>query len=219
MNFLNVARHKGFVAPRYDTVRWAKEHYDKRVMGFRGEVFSVGGVVFLGNSLTEYGHWKELLGDSGVVNRGIAADNTFGMIERLDEVIARKPKELFIEAGINDMGQGVPAGMIVGNILYIIGRVRLACPGVRVFVTSMLPSNADAKKDYPEVAGKNGVVVELDSFLRREVELRGVGYIDLAAAVKDGNGDLDKKYAAKDGLHLNDDGYRVWVGLIKKATL
>ena len=216
MNFLGVTQHRGFAAPRYDTLRWAREHYDKRVKGFRAEPAGQGGMVMLGNSLTEYGHWNELLGDPAVVNRGIAADNTFGMLDRLDEVIARRPGEVLIEAGINDVGQGVPQGMIVANILTLIGKIRLACPGVRIYVTSVLPTNPDAQKEYPEVAGKNAVAKELDEALRRAVVERGVVYIDLAAAVRDANGELDRKYAAKDGLHLNDAGYAVWVGLIKQ---
>jgi lysophospholipase L1-like esterase len=216
INFLSVARHRGFAAPRYDTVRFAREHYAERVAAFRMEPVKQGGTVLLGNSLTEYGNWKRLLGDSDVVNRGIAADNTFGMLDRLDEVIARRPKEVFIEAGINDVAQGVPAGRIIANILVIIGKLRLACPGVRIYVTSVLPTNDDARKEYPEVAGKNAVVEELDKDLERAVKERNVVYIDLASGVRDVRGNLDKQYAALDGLHLNSAGYAVWIGLIRK---
>ena len=216
INFLSVARRRGWVAPRYDTIRFVPEHYDQRIARFRGESMGTGGTILLGNSLTEYGDWKKLLGDSGVVNRGIAGDNTFGMLERLDEIIARRPKELFIEAGINDLAQDIPPGMVQANILVMIGRVRLACPGVKVFVTSVLPTNVNAKKEYPEVAGKNGVAEDLDMALRKSVVEWGGVYIDLRAAVVDGNGELDRRFARGDGLHLNAAGYGVWAGLIKK---
>lgn len=219
MNFLSLMQRQNFTPPRYDTVRWATEHYTRRVTGFRGEPAKKGGVIMLGNSLTEYGHWKTLLGDSVVQNQGIAADNTFGMLDRLDEVTRRQPKEVFIEAGINDIGQGVPRGRIVANILKLIGVLRLACPGVSIYITSVLPTNGNAAKEYPEIAGKNTVVAELDKALRRAVEERNVKYIDLATAVQDSNGDLDKKFAAKDGLHLNQAGYDRWIELIKKTRM
>jgi len=214
INFLSVARRAGFVAPRYDTVRFAREHYEKRIVRFRREPLSQGGIIFLGNSLTEYGDWKKLLGDPGVVNRGIAADNSFGMLERLEEVIARRPKELFIEAGINDVAQGIPTGRIVANLLVMMGRVKLACPGVRIYVCSVLPTNADARVEYPEVAGKNGVVEELDGVLKAAVEEGGGVYVDLKGMVRDADGNLDRRYAAADGLHLSPAGYAVWAGLI-----
>lgn len=217
INFLSVARRRGWIAPRYDTVRFIPEHYDQQMARFRGEPMGFGGTVFLGNSLTEYGDWTKLLGDPGVVNRGIAGDNTFGMMARLDEVIARRPRELFIEAGVNDLAQDIPPGMALANILVMMGRVRLACPGVKIFVTSLLPANADAKKDYPEVAGKNAISEDLDGALRKAVEEWGGVYIDLRAAVVDGNGELDRRFARADGLHLNADGYGIWVGLIKKV--
>jgi len=219
INFLSVARRERFVAPRYDTVRFAREHYEKRMARFRQESVGQGGIVFLGNSLTEYGDWKKLIGDPGVVNRGIAADNSFGMLERLDNVIALRPKELFIEAGINDVAQGVPVGRIVANLVVMMGRVRLACPGVRIFVCSVLPTNADVRNEYPELVGKNEVVEELDGVLETAVEEGGGVYIDLKGMVRDADGNLDRRFAAADGLHLNLAGYAVWAGLIQKIRV
>jgi lysophospholipase L1-like esterase len=217
INFLSVAIREGWIAPRYDTVRFVPEHYSKRVALFRQEPVATGGTVFFGNSLIEYGDWKKLLGDPGVVNRGIAGDNTFGMLDRLDEVIARKPRVLVLEGGVNDIAQNVPPGMILANMLVMMGRVRLACPGVKIYVMSALPAHPDSRKDYPELAGKNGVIAELDRALGREVRERGGVYIDLRSAVMDAHGDLQRRFAAADGLHLNEAGYAVWVGLISKV--
>jgi lysophospholipase L1-like esterase len=205
---------------KYDSLRYIPEHYRERMEAFRGEVMQRGGIVMLGNSITEFGDWKRLFGDSGVVNRGIAGDNTFGMLERLSDVIARRPAKLFIEAGINDIGQGVPVGMIVGNIISIVQYVRVKSPGTKIYVVSVLPTNDRAREVYPEVAGKNEVVREVDGRLRGEAgtgaRSAGFVYIDLAARVTDGAGNLDEKYAKPDGLHLNDAGYSVFMGLLQK---
>jgi lysophospholipase L1-like esterase len=208
---------------RYDTVRYIPEHYRERMEVFRGEWMHRGGIVVLGNSITEFGDWKRLFGDSGVVNRGIAGDNTFGMLDRLSDVIARRPAKLFIEAGINDIGQGVPVGMIVGNIISIVQYVRVKSPGTKLYVVSVLPTNDKARVDYPEVAGKNGVVREVDRRLRT-VAGTGTGpagfvYIDLAGRVMDGSGNLDERYAKPDGLHLNEAGYGVLVKLLKEMGI
>ncbi len=99
---------------RFDSVRYIPEYYRKRMEAFQKEDVNgsaaaeasadKSGVVMFGNSITEFGDWKRLFGDSGVVNRGIAGDNTFGMLDRLSEVIGRRPAKLFVEAGINDIG-------------------------------------------------------------------------------------------------------------------
>ncbi len=201
---------------KYDTVRYIPDHYRERMEVFRGEVMHRGGIVMLGNSITEFGDWKRLFGDSGVVNRGIAGDNTFGMLERLSGVIARRPSKLFIEAGINDIGQGIPVGMIVGNIISIVQYVRVKSPGTRVYVVSVLPTNDKAREVYPEVAGKNEVVREVDGRLRAVAGSYGYEYIDLATRVTDGAGNLDERYAKPDGLHLNEAGYGVLAGLLKR---
>jgi lysophospholipase L1-like esterase len=159
--------------------------------------------VFFGNSITEFGDWKRLLKDSGVVNRGIAADNTFGMLERLPEVIALKPKALYIEAGINDIGQLVPPALIAANIGSMVQYVRVKSPGTKVY----------AQTDYPEIAGKNATAREVNQLLASQANARGYTYLDLATKVATASGDLDERYAQPDGLHLNDAGYGLWMPL------
>jgi lysophospholipase L1-like esterase len=122
-----------------------------------------------------------------------------------------------VEAGINDIGQGVPAGMIAGNIGSIVQYVRVKSPATRVYVVSVLPTNEQAKQNYPEIAGKNDVAKDLDSRLRAAAGPYGYVYIDLASKVADGSGNLDERYAKPDGLHLNDAGYGVLVKLLKES--
>jgi len=201
----------------YDTVRYIPEHYQERIGAFGAEAVRQGGIVLLGNSITEFGDWKRLLGDSGAVNRGIAGDNTFGMLERLGDVIGRRPRKLFVEAGINDIGQGVPVGMIAGNIASIVQYVRVKSPGTKVYVVSVLPTNDRAKQVYPEIAGKNDAVRELDRRLREGAGSYGYVYLDLASRVVNESGNLDERYAKSDGLHLNEAGYGVLVRLMREA--
>ena len=200
---------------KYDTVRYIRSHYTERLAGFAGEKVSPGRIVFFGNSITEFGDWKRLLGDSTVVNRGIAGDNTFGMLDRLSSVIALKPRELFIEAGINDIGQGVPASQIAANIGTMVAYVRAKLSSARVYVVSVLPTNGHAQTDYPEIAGKNAVALAVDRLLREQAASRGYIYLDLAGRVADGSGGLDERYAQPDGLLLNDAGYGVWMEMIR----
>jgi len=202
-------------AQRYDTIRYAREHYAKRVARFQQEPVRKGRIVFLGNSITEFGDWKKLLNDSTVINRGIAADNTFGVLDRLDDVMALQPCKLFIEIGINDIAQNIPVDVILKNISTIVVRAKKGSPATQVYVHGIFPTNDNAKHEYPEVFNKNILVDSFNKRLRNEARANGFTYVDLATLLKDDGGKLDVKYADPDGLHLNEQGYALWVKLLK----
>jgi lysophospholipase L1-like esterase len=201
---------------RYDTIRYARAHYSERVNLFNSEAATKGGIIFLGNSITEFGDWKTLLGDSNVINRGIAADNTFGVLDRLDDVIGRRPDKLFVEIGINDIAQNMPVPIIVNNILSIVAKVQAKSPGTKIYVNSVLPTNENARAEYPEVYGKNAQVNTVDGQLEQQAKGKSFTYIDLKAELRDKNGQLNPVYADPDGLHLNKAGYAVWVTFLRE---
>src|SRR5215469_2048183 len=84
----------------FDTIGFVPEYYPQRVAIFEKEPVVTGRIIFLGNSITQFGDWKKLLNDSTVINRGIGGDITFGVLKRLDDVIKRQPSKLFLLIGI-----------------------------------------------------------------------------------------------------------------------
>ena len=204
---------------KLDSIRNIPDYYRKRLTAFAQDTVIRGGTVMLGNSITEFGNWKQLLRDSSVANFGIAGDNTFGMLERLQFVFARQPARLIIEAGINDIGQGVPTGMIVGNIRSIVQYVRVKSPRTMVYVVSLLPTNDNSRKVYPQLAGKNTLVRQVNRKLQEAAATSDYGYVDLASLVTDPAGNLDNRFARTDGVHLNAEGYKIWVGLIENKYI
>jgi lysophospholipase L1-like esterase len=199
----------------YDTIRYAREYYKTRMDVFKTEPIVKGKVILLGNSLTEFGDWQKLLNDPTAVNRGIAADNTFGVLERLDDVISRQPKKLFIEIGINDISQNIPDAIVVNNILTMVKRVREGSPQTHIWIVSILPTNDNVKKEYPDAFNKFTQTNSVNSRLKQAAKENGFTYIDLAKVLSDTDGKLDVRYADPDGLHLNDAGYHQWIDLLK----
>ena len=200
---------------RYDTIRYAREYYAERVALFKSEPVKKGRVILLGNSITEFADWKKLLGDSTVINRGIAGDNTFGVLDRLNDVIVREPTKLFIKVGINDIAQNIPVDIIVKNMMTIVERVKTQSPGTRIYVHSILPTNDNVKNEYPDAFNKNDVANLVNEQVKQKATAMGFIYIDLSKELRDKQGKLDVKYAKADGLHLNPAGYQVWVRLLK----
>jgi len=198
----------------YDTISYVPDYYAKRVALFKKEPIVGNKIIFLGNSITQFGNWKKLLKDSSVVNRGIAGDITFGVLKRLDDVIVRKPSKLFIKIGINDISKNIPDKVIVENILLIVKKVKMNSPATRIFVQSILPTNNAAKAEYPDAVGKNDHVVAINDQLMKLAKKNSYTYIDLYVLFKDKDGNLDPRYAV-DGLHLNDLAYQRWIELLK----
>lgn len=200
----------------YDTIRYAKEHHEERLNVFKNESSVKGGIVFLGDSITEFGNWQELLNDLTVVNRGIAGDNTFGMLSRLDEIVKREPKKLFIKIGINDISQNIPIQIIVRNMGKILERIKLSSPNTKIYLQSVLPTNENAKNSFPDAFNKNNIVNSLNKEFKTLASRFKTVYVDINKIFSDKEGKLDKKIADSDGLHLNNIGYKTWVDYLKK---
>ncbi|HWJ27137.1 MAG TPA: hypothetical protein VNS32_11380 [Flavisolibacter sp.] len=73
------------------TVKWDSTYrppvYNTRFDQFNSYPHTSSDVVFLGNSITQGTDWNELLQLPQARNRGISGDITFGVLQRLDEVI------------------------------------------------------------------------------------------------------------------------------------
>ena len=72
--------------------RWVVEsietnHYQQRADFFRRYPVNKGDIVFVGDSITDGGCWEELFPGVPLKNRGINADDTPGVLKRLDEIL------------------------------------------------------------------------------------------------------------------------------------
>ena len=105
-----------FAASGASAQKFHNAYYDTRRAAHDEEGLQQGAIVFLGNSITEQGWWSLLLKRGDVENRGIGGDNTFGMIDRLPDILKSKPRKIFLMAGINDLTGGQPVDTIVMNI-------------------------------------------------------------------------------------------------------
>ena len=199
----------------YDTIQYAKEYYQKRLTLFKSEPIIKEKIIFLGNSITQFGNWQKLLNDSTVINRGIAGDNTFGILARLEDVTNREPTKLFIKIGINDISQNIPIEIIVKNISAIIERVKEKSPKTKIYLHSILPTNDNVRNEYPDAYNKNDIVNLVNRQLEQLAKTDRIIYIDINKIFRNKDGQLDIKYADSDGLHLNNLAYKTWIKLLK----
>ena len=199
----------------FDTIPFLVDHYKRKVEQYNNEPVVKGQVIFLGNSITEMGQWKELTGMDNVLNRGIGGDVTFGLLQRIDEIIKRQPSKLFILIGINDIGKDIPDAKIADNCRILIERVQKGSPSTEIFLQSILPVNPSVKR-FPQHYDKENHIIHTNSLLRETAEKSNVRFLNLYPLFLDKQQLLDSALTI-DGLHLNAEGYKVWVRFLRET--
>lgn len=169
-------------------------------------------IVFLGNSITDFTDWNELLQLKEARNRGISGDITFGILERLNEVTEGKPAKVFILIGINDISRNIPDSVILDNYKKIIRRIGKESPETKIYFNTLLPVNNTftARNHF----NKDEHIHFVNEQLKNLGKTEQINIIDIHPLFLDADSRLDKKYTY-DGLHLNAEGYRHWASILK----
>jgi len=167
-------------------------------------------LVFLGDSITEFCEWDELLGVKAI-NRGISGDTTSDVLNRLDTVTAIHPSSVFLMVGINDAGHQVKVQTATDNYRDIIRRIHASSPNTIIYAQTVLPVNsslADAWLGRGRGVEMNEWVRSMNQNIRDLSDGKTVIFVDLYSAFLS-NGELDPEYTF-DGVHVNGNGYLLW---------
>ncbi len=190
--------------------------FESRVELYKSLSHSNNDIVFLGNSITFWGEWQELAGSSNIKNRGIPGDNTFGVLERIDEIIKGKPAKIFILIGINDLANHIPDSIISLNYKKIIDKIKSGSPSTKIYFQTILPTNDIANKQSSIYSNDESIRKINNSLRLMAVESDLFEVIDLYKSFSDKNGKLKVGYTW-DGIHLNLNGYLHWISILKSG--
>lgn len=187
---------------------WAKKHYPKRIWEFKQNPLQTDDIVFLGNSITEQGEdWGLKVNNVKAKNRGIAGDTTEGVLERLEELIYYKPAKVFLLIGINDLFRDdMSAQKVYDNIISIVRRINVNNPGTQIYLHTILPTTTSALKSK---------IKQTNSLLINAEKNESYKLILLHEEFSNENETMNMSFSS-DGVHLNDNGYEVWVKKIKE---
>lgn len=207
-----------FTAASAQVVKWDSTYrpgkYVELVAKFKADPKSKTDFVFLGNSITAGTDWAKLLDLPQAKNRGISGDITFGVLERLQDVIDGKPTKVFILIGINDISRNIPDSVILRNYKTMIARIRKGSKKTKIYFNTLLPVNAAFEK-FKNHYGKDEHILWLNDEIRK-FAAKNVTVIDLYPNFTDQDKHL-RTELTKDGLHLIPAGYQVWADFLKKS--
>lgn len=188
-----------------------KKFHDSMVAGFarQNKTVKPGGIVFVGDSITQGFPTDMLNANVPIYNRGISGDKIggyyYGVLDRMNEsVYDLKPSVVFLLIGINNFTywQTPPEEMEKGYDR-LLSELKQNCPETKVYVQSVLPLRGGW-------ARHNGWVLEVNALLNKLAKKYGHTYLDIHQYLKDEKGELKKEFTG-DGLHVNSAGYLEWI--------
>jgi lysophospholipase L1-like esterase len=167
---------------------------------------ATGRVVFLGDSITEFGIWHEWFPELATLNRGVGGDTIGGVLTRLDTAL-QEPTAISLLIGTNDLsgfGTSHKVADIAAQMDTLLGRIKSLAPQAPLYINSVMPRSKSLVDD----------VDQLNRLYRDLAVKHGATWVDVWSALAAPDGTL-RKDLTSDGIHLNGNGYRIWVDLLR----
>jgi lysophospholipase L1-like esterase len=165
-------------------------------------------LLFIGDSLIEYFDWAGRFPDHDVYNFGIAGETVNGLYARLKRVFreVKDPDLVFIMSGINNLAMA--DADFIDAYRDVIRDVTAQYPSAKVSIQSLLPVL------FPYISNED--IRHMNKRLEHLAADERVGYLDIHSRFLDQKGSPIEAYLMSDGVHVSDEGYRIWSGEIEK---
>ena len=196
----------------YPTPRIYTDHYYKRFLQFMDEPAITSKDIVL----TEGGgNGNPRLNKKNIRNRGIIGDEVMGIYDRLHQILPGHPEKLFLLAGVNDISHDLTADSIVSMIRMTVERIQRESPDTKLYLQSLLPFDESFRR-YKKLTGKTDMVPEINAQLEVLAKDHKITFINLFPLFTEKGTNVLRKELTSDGLHLNEEGYKIWVKALKK---
>jgi lysophospholipase L1-like esterase len=161
-------------------------------------------IVFVGSSSIRLWKSAEAFPDLKVINRGFGGSE-MGDAARYAEriVLPYKPRIVVVFAGGNDINAGKSPEQVADAFKSLVGKIHAALPKTKVYYISLFPNVKRRAQD--EKCVKANELIQ--AYTKTDERL---GYIDTASKMRAADGGPRPELLRDDGLHMNDDGYRIW---------
>ncbi|MFA7693777.1 MAG: GDSL family lipase [Candidatus Hydrogenedentes bacterium] len=168
-----------------------------------------GSVLFIGDSITQ-GLCVAAVHPSAI-NYGIGSDTTLGVLERLPVYkSAEQAAAIVFAIGVNDLSRR-DNDAIVENYQKIIQAVPAHVP---LLFSAILPLD---ERNKPEEKHYNQRILELNTCLKDLCEKKDYAFLDMTPILADDTGNLKPSYHTGDGVHLNTEGYALWIQKLRAS--
>jgi len=178
-----------------------------------------GAVLFMGSSSIRL--WATLAQDFPeipVINRGFGGSLIQDSTKFADRIaIPYNPKIIVLYAGTNDLAYGNKKPLqVLSDFEAFVARIHAGLPQTRIVYISINPSVARWNEEA-DVLETNHLIEEY--ILSTNSKTERLNYINSHEDLLSPEGLPQPSLLRPDGLHLNSDGYKVWISNIKPRIL
>jgi lysophospholipase L1-like esterase len=168
-------------------------------------------LVFIGDSLTQWGDWEPRFPGYRVTNLGISGETVEGLLARRERIRAQidNPDFIFLMTGINNIA--TEQYDIIPAYREIVRNLTTWYKQSTIVVQSLLP-----------VDGKWVSATVLQDINRQLKEIArefNAEYLDVHGLFVDAKGIPKKGYLSDDGVHLAEKGYDAWAREVARFLL
>jgi lysophospholipase L1-like esterase len=143
-----------------------------------------------------------------IINRGFGGSYLGDSVAFADRiVIPYHPKIIVLYAGDNDLAGGVKPEKVFEDFKAFVKKVRTALPQTHIAYISIKPSPS-REKFSEQIKTTNRLIQE---FIARDGKMT---YVDVYTPMLTSDGKTRPELFVKDMLHMNEDGYKLWAGIV-----
>ena len=167
------------------------------------------GILFVGSSSIVKWDLKKWFPDLPVINRGFGGSQIVDSTHFADRLILpHRPRTVVLYAGDNDIGRGKDADRVVRDYRAFVKKVHEALPKTRILFIAIKPSIKRIKLD--------GEMTRANTLIREQAaKTEHLEFVDIAAPMRKPDGKPRPELFVKDGLHLSEEGYRLWTSVLR----
>jgi lysophospholipase L1-like esterase len=170
-----------------------------------------GGVVFAGSSSVRLWDLQKSFPDKNYVNSGFGGSQIrecTHFVPRL--VLPHRPRAVVFYAGDNDINGQRTAEQVHDDFTAFVAAIHNELPQCRILFVAIKPSIARWQQREVQ-ADANARIEKMCSMDNR------LQYVDIATPMLGDEGKPQSKFFAADGLHLSEQGYRLWTEIVFAA--
>jgi lysophospholipase L1-like esterase len=168
-------------------------------------------VLFIGSSTFRI--WKTMPADFpglAVINRGFGGSQIDDSTRYADQIaIPYHPRRIVMYAGDNDLAAKKTPEQVLAEFQDFVKKVRGALPDVPISFISIKPSIARWKL-IEQIKEANRLI---EQYARSE---KNIDFIDIFPVMLGPDGKPRKELFRPDGLHMNAEGYALWIPIIRQ---
>jgi lysophospholipase L1-like esterase len=169
-------------------------------------------VLFVGSSSIRLWKLEKHFPGLAAINRGFGGSRIADSVDYAHRIITPyRPRQIVFYAGDNDVAEGLASQQIFVDFQILVGRIRTVLPEVPIIFIAIKPSIARWTQ-FDQQSQTNAMVQE---YCNRDPSLH---FLDIVNPMLR-QGKPRPELFVQDGLHLSEEGYRLWSRILRPLLL